>query len=66
MCSKGSVIIAHGAWWHSQGVNRTSTPRTCLLATFVPKWIVSKDDLVAQFYKMPLEWRSAELYDTLT
>jgi ectoine hydroxylase-related dioxygenase (phytanoyl-CoA dioxygenase family) len=49
VCPKGSVIIAHGAWWHSQSKNKTSSPRACLLATFSRKWIASKDNMIEQF-----------------
>lgn len=41
-CPMGSLIIAHGAWWHAQGINRTNEPRTCLLGTFTRTWIVDK------------------------
>jgi fumagillin biosynthesis dioxygenase len=52
VCSKGSVVVSHGAWWHSQGVNKTQFPRSCLLGTFTKRWIVSKDDLNGQFEKL--------------
>ena len=42
---KGSVVISHGSWWHSQGVNNTQHSRTCLLGTFTPRWIKSKDKM---------------------
>ena len=49
---KGSVVISHGAWWHSQGCNTTSKSRSCILGTYVQKWLSSKDDLVSQYDKM--------------
>ena len=42
---KGSIVIAHGAWWHSQGINKTTKTRTCLLGTFVQPWIKPKDNM---------------------
>lgn len=46
---KGSVVISHGAWWHSQGCNTTKESRTCLLGTYVQKWLASKDDMKSQY-----------------
>lgn len=46
---KGSVVISHGAWWHSQGINKTDVPRTCLLSTYVRRWIKQKDDMKTQY-----------------
>lgn len=58
-CPKGSVVISHGAWWHAQGVNTTESPRTCLLGTYVRRWVVSKDDLMGQFMRSP--WQTDSL-----
>eukprot|EP00798_Chlamydomonas_sp_ICE-L_P013917 gene13917-19847_t len=41
---KGSVVIAHGSWWHAQGINRTSETRSCMLGTFSLPWIKPKND----------------------
>jgi ectoine hydroxylase-related dioxygenase (phytanoyl-CoA dioxygenase family) len=49
---KGSVIVSHGAWWHSQGCNTTEKSRTCLLGTYIQKWLASKDDMVSQYNNM--------------
>ena len=51
--SKGSVVISHGGWWHSQGINRTRNPRTCLLGTFIQPWIKPKDDMGSQYNALP-------------
>jgi ectoine hydroxylase-related dioxygenase (phytanoyl-CoA dioxygenase family) len=45
---KGSIVIAHGAWWHSQGINHSKESRTCLLGTFVQPWIKPKDNMLEQ------------------
>lgn len=45
---QGSIVIAHGAWWHSQGTNRSTKSRTCLLGTFVQPWIRAKDNMSDQ------------------
>jgi hypothetical protein len=50
---KGSIVITHGGWWHKQGVNTTSTMRTCLLGTYVQPWIRAKDDMVGQVNALP-------------
>lgn len=42
LCGKGSVVVAHGGWWHSQGVNKSEESRTCLLGTFCKTWIEKK------------------------
>lgn len=51
--SKGSVVISHGGWWHSQGINRTQERRSCLLGTFVQPWIQPKDDMSKQYHALP-------------
>lgn len=52
VCKRGSVVVSHGCWWHSQGVNTTDKSRSCLLGTFTKKWIASKDNLQGQYEKL--------------
>lgn len=47
-CMKGDIILTHGAWWHSQGYNYTTEPRSCILGTYCKKWIKCKDDILGQ------------------
>jgi len=42
---KGSVIIYRGDLWHTQGVNKTSEPRSALLANFSPLSVPAKDSI---------------------
>lgn len=58
---KGSIVIAHGAWWHSQGINRSKESRTCLLGTFVQPWIKSKDNMMEQVNNLEDEKLKSEL-----
>ena len=44
---RGSVAVFHGGLWHREGVNTTDCTRSCLLGTFVKRWIKPKNVLVA-------------------
>ncbi len=58
---KGNVLIAHGAWWHTPGINTTEKSRSCLLATFTQTWIPSKDNMQEQFDQLPQIQQSEKL-----
>jgi hypothetical protein len=45
---KGSIILYRADLVHSQGVNKTDTPRVALLANFTPLNIQAKDNIVEQ------------------
>ena len=64
VCKKGSVVVSHGAWWHSQGFNYTNEPRTCLLGTYCKKWIKNKDDMVGQLAGLSYDSVYNEILDT--
>jgi ectoine hydroxylase-related dioxygenase (phytanoyl-CoA dioxygenase family) len=48
----GSVLIAHGAWWHRQTRNSSPLPRSALLANFCRAFVVPKADMEGQFMMM--------------
>eukprot|EP01129_Flabellula_baltica_P012299 TRINITY_DN5538_c0_g1_i2.p1 TRINITY_DN5538_c0_g1~~TRINITY_DN5538_c0_g1_i2.p1 ORF type:complete len:415 (-),score=70.98 TRINITY_DN5538_c0_g1_i2:46-1209(-) len=48
-CKKGSVLMAHSAWWHTQRKNRSDKSRTALLANFTPGYVVPKDFMQGQY-----------------
>lgn len=45
---RGSVIFAHGAWWHTSRPNRTDRLRSALLATYTHTFCVPQEDMRAQ------------------
>jgi ectoine hydroxylase-related dioxygenase (phytanoyl-CoA dioxygenase family) len=44
----GSLILTHGATWHSMGRNTTSAPRTAVLARYARGFIIPQEDMHAQ------------------
>jgi ectoine hydroxylase-related dioxygenase (phytanoyl-CoA dioxygenase family) len=44
----GSVILAHGACWHSMGKNRTDAPRTGIFGRYARSCIVPQEDMKLQ------------------
>jgi ectoine hydroxylase-related dioxygenase (phytanoyl-CoA dioxygenase family) len=48
----GSVLIAHGAWWHRQTANASPQPRSALLANFCRAYVVPKADMEGQLLHM--------------
>ena len=48
----GSVLIAHGAWWHRQTPNASPRPRSALLANFCRGFVVPKADMEGQLIGM--------------
>lgn len=44
----GSVIIAHGAAWHSAGWNRGKTPRTGIFGRYARSFMVTQEDMRPQ------------------
>jgi ectoine hydroxylase-related dioxygenase (phytanoyl-CoA dioxygenase family) len=45
---RGSVIFAHGAWWHTSRPNRTDRLRSALLVTYTHTFCVPQEDMHAQ------------------
>jgi ectoine hydroxylase-related dioxygenase (phytanoyl-CoA dioxygenase family) len=48
----GSVLVAHGAWWHRQTPNLSQLPRSALLASFCRAFVVPKADMEGQLLNM--------------
>ncbi|MGH3669479.1 MAG: phytanoyl-CoA dioxygenase family protein [Pseudonocardiaceae bacterium] len=44
----GSVIFAHGAWWHTSRPNRTDKLRSALLATYTHTFCVPQEEMRTQ------------------
>lgn len=44
----GSVVFAHGAWWHTARPNRTDQSRSCLLGMYIMPWFIPQEDMRAQ------------------
>jgi ectoine hydroxylase-related dioxygenase (phytanoyl-CoA dioxygenase family) len=49
----GTLIVAHGAIWHSGGRNRTDRPRTGIFARYARSYIVLQEDLKGQLAAIP-------------
>ncbi|MDA1138799.1 MAG: phytanoyl-CoA dioxygenase family protein [Planctomycetota bacterium] len=45
---RGSVVFAHGAWWHCSRPNQTDQPRSCLLGMFIRKCCIPQEDMRRQ------------------
>jgi ectoine hydroxylase-related dioxygenase (phytanoyl-CoA dioxygenase family) len=45
---RGSVILAHGACWHSMGRNETERPRTAIFGRYARSFIVLQEDMRQQ------------------
>mmetsp|Transcript_3728 Transcript_3728/g.8072 ORF Transcript_3728/g.8072 Transcript_3728/m.8072 type:complete len:161 (-) Transcript_3728:58-540(-) len=48
----GSVLVAHGAWWHRQTINKSEQPRHALLASLTRGFVVPKADMEGQYMRM--------------
>jgi ectoine hydroxylase-related dioxygenase (phytanoyl-CoA dioxygenase family) len=46
--SKGDVIMADGAWWHTSTPNQTEGRRSALLATYIRAFCVTQEDMRRQ------------------
>jgi ectoine hydroxylase-related dioxygenase (phytanoyl-CoA dioxygenase family) len=45
---RGSLILAHGACWHSMGTNHTDTPRTAIFGRYARSFIVPQEEMKLQ------------------
>ena len=46
--TKGSVVLANGAWWHTARPNLSQQPRSCLLGMYIMPWFLPQEDMEAQ------------------
>jgi ectoine hydroxylase-related dioxygenase (phytanoyl-CoA dioxygenase family) len=44
----GSVIVSHGACWHTMGRNLTDAPRTAIFGRYARSYIVPQEDMKLQ------------------
>ena len=49
---RGSVVFAHGAWWHTARPNRTDQSRSCLLGMYLMPWFIPQEDMRAQLEQL--------------
>ena len=49
---RGSVAVAHGAWWHTSRPNRSSRPRSCLLGMYLMPWFIPQEDMRSQLARI--------------
>lgn len=45
---RGSLIVGHGACWHSMGANHTDAPRTAIFGRYARSFIVPQEDMKLQ------------------
>ena len=48
----GSVVFAHGAWWHTARPNITDQTRTCLLGMYIMPWFFPQEDMSSQLAEL--------------
>ncbi len=45
---QGSVVFAHGAWWHTARPNQTDQARSCLLGMYMRPCVITQEDMRGQ------------------
>ena len=45
---RGTVVLGHGAWWHTARPNRSDKPRSCLLGMYCRPCVITQEDMRAQ------------------
>ncbi len=50
--TRGSVVFAHGAWWHTARPNKTDQSRSCLLGMYLMPWFIPQEDMHAQLEQL--------------
>lgn len=49
---RGSVMVAHGAFWHTSRPNRTDRPRSALLGMYMRPCLVTQEDMRGQLAQL--------------
>ena len=49
---RGSVVFAHGAWWHTARPNRTEKSRSCLLGMYLKPCFIPQEDMRGQLTEL--------------
>ena len=50
--NKGSVVAAHGAWWHTARPNTSDKARSCLLGMYCRPCCITQEDMPAQLAQL--------------
>lgn len=50
--TRGSVMVAHGAFWHTARPNRTDRPRSALLGMYMRPCLVTQEDMRGQLAQL--------------
>ena len=50
--TRGSVVFAHGAWWHTARPNVTNQTRSCLLGMYIMPWFFPQEDMPSQLAEL--------------
>ncbi len=48
----GSVVLAHGAWYHTARPNQSDEPRSCLLGMYIMPWFLPQENMAAQLAEL--------------
>ena len=46
--TRGSVVFAHGAWWHTARPNLSNHSRSCLLGMYMKPCLIPQEDMLGQ------------------
>ncbi len=49
---RGSVVFAHGAWWHTARPNHTDESRSCLLGMYMLPCFITQEDMRGQLMEL--------------
>ena len=50
--TRGSVVFAHGAWWHTSNANKSDQPRSVLLGMYVTTIVTPMEDMRSQLQRI--------------
>ena len=50
--TRGSVVFAHGGWWHSSHPNQSDAPRSVLLGMYVSTIVLPMEDMRSQLERL--------------
>lgn len=50
--TRGTVVLGHGAWWHTARPNRSDKPRSCLLGMYMRPCVIPQEDMADQLARI--------------
>lgn len=50
--TRGSVVFAHGAWWHTARPNLSNHSRSCLLGMYMKPCFIPQEDMLGQLNEL--------------